>query len=36
MNAYRGIQFYTPGQIAAHIAGILAMAAAMLAVVVIC
>lgn len=36
MNAYRKIQFYTPGQLATYAAGIIATAAAMLAAVILC
>lgn len=35
MNAYRKIKFYTPGQLLAAWAGILALYAAMLAMIII-
>ena len=36
MDACRKIWFYTPGQLAGQLAGILAMGAAMLAMLVMC
>lgn len=36
MDACKKIQFYTPGQLATYAAGILAMGAALLALIVIC
>ena len=36
MNAYRGVKFTTPAQIAGQIAGLVAMLAALLAITIIC